>query len=155
MLDQIVVDAGQIQARGSAELGPDNSLVSAKFGQLKISPGDEMHVEMQKGDDGLKLTVRGNSVDARPFIKYVTRAGDEAKPQTAHRDCDIDLKMALLTGNNKQAISNAELRLVRRGGLIRQFALAGKFGREPITGSIGRTEGGCLASTSRRPMPGR
>ncbi len=96
---------------------------------------------MQKAEDGLKLIVRGNSVDARPFIKYITRAGDEGGRASAS-NCDVDLKVALLTGNNKQAISNAELRLVRRGSLIRQFALAGKFGREPITGSIGRTEGG-------------
>src|SRR5206468_10231238 len=57
------------------------------------------------------------------------------------KDFDIDLKRALLTGNNKQAISNAELRLVRHGGLLRQFALAGKFGREPLIGSIARTDG--------------
>ncbi|MEA2842115.1 MAG: hypothetical protein QOF41_3445 [Methylobacteriaceae bacterium] len=143
LLDQIVVDAGSIQARGSAELGPENNLLSAKFPQLKLSPGDEMRVEAQKGDDGLKLTVRGTAIDARPFIKYITRAGDEA---TAHgssgSDFDIDLKTALLTGNNKQTISNAELRLVRHGGLVRQFALAGKFGRESLTGSIGRTDGG-------------
>jgi hypothetical protein len=143
LLDQIVVDAGSIQARGSAELGPENNLLSAKFPQLKLSPGDEMRVEAQKGNDGLKLTVRGTAIDARPFIKYITRAGDEA---TAHgssgSDFDIDLKTALLTGNNKQAISNAELRLVRHGGLVRQFALAGKFGRESLTGSIGRTDGG-------------
>ena len=144
LFDQIVVDAGSMQARGSAELGPDNNLVSAKFPQLKLSPGDDMHVEAQKTDDGLKLTVRGTSIDARPFIKYVTRTGDDA---SAHgtgstTDFDIDLKTALLTGNNKQAISNAELRLVRHGGLIRQFALAGKFGREALIGSIGRTDGG-------------
>jgi hypothetical protein len=144
LLDQIVVDAGSMQARGSAELGPDNNLVAAKFPQLKLSPGDDMHVEAQKGEDGLKLTVRGSSIDARPFIKYVTRTGDEGSSRHggSAADFDIDLKTALLTGNNKQAISNAELRLVRHGGLIRQFALAGKFGREALTGSIGRTEGG-------------
>jgi hypothetical protein len=144
LLDQIVVDAGSMQARGSAELGPDNNLLAAKFPQLKLSPGDDMHVEAQKGDDGLKLTVRGTTIDARPFIKYVTRTGDEASSRGSGSaaDFDIDLKTALLTGNNKQAISNAELRLVRHGGLIRQFALAGKFGRETLTGSIGRTDGG-------------
>jgi hypothetical protein len=57
-------------------------------------------------------------------------------------DFDLDLKTALLTGNNKQAISNTELRLTRHGGLIRQFALAGKLGRETLTGSIGRAEAG-------------
>ncbi len=141
-LDQIVVDAGSMQARGSAEIGPDNNLISAKFPQLKLSPGDDMHVEAQRGEEGLKLTVRGSVIDARPFIKYVTRTGDEGRNTSSSTDFDIDLKTALLTGNNKQAISNAELRLMRHGGLIRQFALAGKFGRETLTGSIGRTEAG-------------
>jgi hypothetical protein len=103
-----------------------------------------MHVEAEKSEQGLKLTVRGTSIDARPFIKYVTRAGDEGSAHApgSATDFDIDLKSALVTGNNKQAISNAELRLVRHGGLIRQFALAGKFGRESLTGSIDRTDGG-------------
>jgi hypothetical protein len=103
-----------------------------------------MHVEAERGEEGLKLTVRGTSIDARPFIKYVTRAGDESSAHApgSAADFDIDLKTALLTGNNKQAISNVELRLVRHGGLIRQFALAGKFGRESLIGSIGRTDGG-------------
>jgi hypothetical protein len=143
LLDQIVVDAGSMQARGSAELGADNTLVAAKFPQLKLSPGDDMHVDAQKGEDGLKLTVRGSAIDARPFIKYVTRTGDEGSARgSGTSDFDIDLKTALLTGNNKQAISNTELRLVRHSGVIRQFALAGKFGRESLTGSIGRTDGG-------------
>jgi hypothetical protein len=144
LLDQIVVDAGSMQARGSAHLGPDNNLVAAKFPQLKLSPGDDMHVEAERGEEGLKLTVRGTSIDARPFIKYVTRAGDESSAHApgSAADFDVDLKTALLTGNNKQAISNVELRLVRHGGLIRQFALAGKFGRESLIGSIGRTDGG-------------
>jgi uncharacterized protein DUF3971/AsmA-like protein len=144
LLDQIVVDAGSMQARGSAELGSDNNILAAKFPQLKLSPGDDMHVEAQRGEDGLKLIVRGTSIDARPFIKYVTRTGDDA---TAHgtgstTDFDVDLKTALLTGNNKQTISNVEFRLVRHGGLIRQFAVAGKFGRETLIGSIGRTDAG-------------
>jgi Protein of unknown function/AsmA-like C-terminal region len=144
LLDQIVVDAGSMQARGSAELGPDNNLLSAKFPQLKLSPGDDMHVEAQKGDDGLKLTIRGTSIDARPFIKYVTRTGDDASNHGtgSATDFDVDLKTALLTGNNKQAISNVEFRLARHGGLIRQFALSGKFGRENLIGSIGRTDTG-------------
>jgi hypothetical protein len=144
LLDQIVVDAGSMQARGSAELGPDNNLLSAKFPQLKFSPGDDMHIEAQKGEEGLKLTVRGTSIDARPFIKYVTRTGGESSAHSGGgaNDFDIDMKTALLTGNNKQAISNAELRLVRHGGLIRQFALAGKFGRENLIGSIARADGG-------------
>jgi hypothetical protein len=143
LLEQIVVDAGSMQARGSVELGPDNNLLSAKFLQLKLSPGDDMHVEAQKGEDGLKLAVRGTSIDARPFLKYITRTGDDSTIQNGSaKDFDIDLKTALLTGNNKQAISNAELRLVRHGGLVRQFALAGKLGREPLFGSIARTDGG-------------
>ncbi|GAC1333312.1 MAG: DUF3971 domain-containing protein [Beijerinckiaceae bacterium] len=142
LLDQIVVDAGAIQVRGTAELGADNSLLSAKFSQLRLSPGDDMRVEAQKTEDALRLTVRGNVVDARPFLKYITQAGAEARAGKAAADVDLDLKVALLTGNNKQALSNAELRLLRHAGQLKQFALAGKFGREALTGSIGRTEAG-------------
>jgi hypothetical protein len=148
--DQVVVDMGGAQARGSLELGSDQSLISAKFPQIRFSPGDDMKLDIAKAGDTLKLTVRGTAIDARPFLKpfaFASGGGtapaggagggsSSVKEQPAFKDIDLDLKSKLLTGFNKQVMIGAELRVAKHGDQLRQFALAGHFGREAIEGSL-------------------
>src|SRR3984893_7038690 len=68
-IDQIVVDAGTIQARGNVQLGAGLSLVAAKFSQVKLSAGDDMKVDAIKTGEAMKVIVRGTAIDARPFLK--------------------------------------------------------------------------------------
>jgi hypothetical protein len=148
-LDPIVLDLGPMQARGSVELAADQSLISAKFSQVKLSPGDDMKVEASKSGETTKLTIRATTVDARPFLKSLTSASTEVigvsggaggtasrKDQAFFKDVDIDLKSGLLTGHNKQVLSGVEMRLVKHGESIRQFGLTGRFGRDSISGSL-------------------
>jgi hypothetical protein len=69
LLDQIVVDAGTIQARGNVQLGAGLSLVAAKFPQVKLSAGDDMKIDAIKTGETMKVIVRGTAIDARPFLK--------------------------------------------------------------------------------------
>jgi hypothetical protein len=63
------------------------------------------------------------------------------------KDVDVDLRTSLLTGNNRQAISNVELYFSRRGGGVRAFRLQGKLGRAALTGGTRQArEGGALIS---------
>jgi hypothetical protein len=145
-IDQIVIDAGSIQARGSVDLGPDQSLVSAKFSQVRLSPGDEMKIDISKPGETLKMMVRANTLDARPFFKsFALSSGSTAAASTPaaslkesglFKNIDIDLKCGLLTGHNKKTLSNADLRFVKQNDVLRQFALSGHFGRELLVGSM-------------------
>lgn len=158
-LDQIVVDAGAIQARGSVELGPDQSLASARLSQVKASAGDDMKLDATKVGDSLKVMIRGSTIDARPFLKWLISASPDPKPVVAAggepkdapppidqgaaakdpasvKEVELDLKTGLLTGYNKEVVTGAELRLVRRDEQIKQFSFAGRFGREPVSGNL-------------------
>jgi hypothetical protein len=93
----------------------------------------------------LKLVVRGSTVDARPLLKLASTGVDGAAGRDAsssQKDVDVDLRASLVTGNNKQSLSGVEMKLARRGGAVRQFQLTGKFGREPVTGTIVRAPDG-------------
>jgi hypothetical protein len=145
LLEQIVFDAPPVQARGSVEISNDQSTISAKFSQVKFSPGDDMKVELTKNGDTLKFLVRGNAIDARPFLKHLTFAHPEqpggteptpAKEAVNSKDVELDLKSMVLTGFNKQVLSNVDLHLAKHGERIRQFALSGRFGREMLSGSL-------------------
>ena len=134
-LNNIVIDLGTAMMRGSADLGTDGSIASAKITQARISPGDDFKADIVNGPNLIKATVRGATLDARPFIKSLLDAG--SRPQGGAMDLDIDLKIATVTGANKQSIAGFELSASRRGGADRVTSLRGRIG----TGVIGATSG--------------
>ena len=165
-IDPLVLDVGSLQGRGSVELGADNAVRGAHFSSFKVSPGDDMKLDVAKADDQFKLTIRGSSIDARPFLKAMTsipsneatpasrNARAEKKQADSLKGLDVDLKSSLLTGFNKEVMSGVELKLSKRGGAIRQLALSGRFGRDGVTGTMAQNgrvhiaaqDGGALVS---------
>ncbi|WP_174513178.1 DUF3971 domain-containing protein [Methylocella tundrae] len=147
-LDQIVLDAGAVQAHGQIELGPDQSLQSAKFGQVKFSPGDDMKVDALRVGETLKVMVRAGTIDARPFLKTLfASSSDTPAPSAAAslppgvspspiKEIDLDVKSALLSGYNKQVLTGLELRMLKRDELYKQLSFAGRFGRQTVSGNL-------------------
>ncbi len=151
LVDPLVIDVGSLQARGSVEMGGDNSFQGARFSSFKVSPGDDMKLDVGRGDDTFKLTVRGSTIDARPFLRALTQLSGEATPLARNaraekretdvfKGFDIDLKSGILTGFNKEVMSDVDLKLSKRGAQVSQFALQGKFGRNALFGSMGASQ---------------
>ncbi len=132
-LDSFAFDGAGAQAKGELRLTSDGKFVSAKLSNVKISPGDDLRVEATRSGDTLKLVARGQAVDARPFLKSLS-GGREGKDKGG--DLDLDLKATLLTGHNKQALANAEVKLARAGGRLRALQVTGRFGRDAIEASL-------------------
>ena len=108
-----------------------------------MSPGDDFRADIQKVGDATKIVVRAVNLDARPFLKLLTQKGGPGTTGgKAGGDVDLELKSAVVTGFGKQAMSNVDLRLARRGATIRQFTMNGGFGRKPIVATMAREEGG-------------
>ena len=149
LIDPLNIDIAGLQAHGSLEFGDENAFQAAHFSSFKVSPGDDMKVDITKGDDAFKLTIRGTTIDARPFLKALTttptneatplskNAKAEKKDIEALKGFDIDMKSGILTGFNKEVMTGVDLRLSRRGTQIRQLAVQGRFGRDAIQGSMG------------------
>ncbi len=152
LVDPLVVDVGSLQARGSVEIGGDNNFQGAHFSSIRFSPGDDMKLDVGKGDDTFKLTVRGSTIDARPFLRALTSlpssdatslaksAKAEKRETEAFKGFDVDLKSGILTGFNKEVISDVDLKLSKRGAQIQQLAVQGKFGRNALFGSMGANQ---------------
>lgn len=134
-IDNIAFEGGGATVRGSADLGRDGDFVSAKLSQVKMSPGDDLRVDLQQSGDVLKVTARGANLDARPFLKWLTApaapGGAEAAPSRGA--LELDLRSTILTGQNGQAITGADLRLTRRAGQIRKLVVSGRIARQPLT----------------------
>ncbi|HKI16002.1 MAG TPA: DUF3971 domain-containing protein, partial [Roseiarcus sp.] len=74
-LTNIAVDLGAAMMRGSAEVGADGAMQSAKITQARIAPGDNFAVNVVNGPSGLKVSVRGTTLDARAFVKSLIDGG--------------------------------------------------------------------------------
>ena len=143
-LSAIAVDFGTALIRGSADAAADGSIQAARLTQVRISAGDDFKADIVNSANVIKATVRGSTLDARPFIKSLTEAGSPS--QAGGPDFDIDLKIATAIGANKQTISNLELNASRRGGDDRVTLLRGRIGQGAVSAS--REAGGDLRLTS-------
>jgi hypothetical protein len=138
--DQIVYEGGGASARGAAQMGPDGAVVSAKFAQLKLSPGDSLQLDAVRAGETLKITARGESLDARPFLKGLSASGESGRPDSA--DIDLDLQATVMSGANRQIISDAALRLSKKGSNTRALTFSGKIGGDPIEVNVSHPDGG-------------
>ncbi len=145
VLERVSVEVPPADARGSIELGADLSLQSARFPIAKLSPGDDMKIDALRVGDTVKVIIRGSAIDARPFLKTLlfapsdrraATATPEPAPEANVKEVEIDVRAALLSGYNKSSVSGAEIRMVKRGEALRQLSVAGRFGREPLSGNL-------------------
>ncbi len=137
-LDDLVFDSSAILIRGKVELNRQNGFESASFSQLRLSAGDNLKVDAKRDGNLTKIVVRGSVADVRPFIRDLQSASGPAvarggKPTVRQGDLDIDLEVPILTGFNNEAITNAALKLSKRGGDLRALTFQGRIGRAEVT----------------------
>jgi hypothetical protein len=144
-LEDIVVDGGGVSIKGSVEIDQNGDLVNANFPTYSPSEGDKTSLKAERGSDGvLKVTMRGDVFDGRGFLKSAV-SGKDADPKSKIKnvDFDVDLKLGAVAGYYGEALRSVDCKLSRRNGVIRNFALSGKLGRDtPLTGDLrGRSQG--------------
>ena len=141
-IDQLVFDVtGGASARGVIELDAAGGFRSARLSQLRLSPGDDMKVDADESRDGVKVTVRGAAVDARPFLRGVF-SDTSGKDITAAKDLDLDLRATTVTGSNRQSLTGVDLKVSRHAGGLRNFQLQARAGRAPVIGVTTRSSSG-------------
>lgn len=136
-LEDFVLDAAPVLARGKVELNRQNGFESASLSQLRLSPGDNLKVDVRRDGTVTRLVIRGAVADLRPFIRDLQQSGSQAPrgERSAGRggDVDVDLDVPILTGFNNEAITNATLKLSKRGGEMRGVSFQGRIGKAEVT----------------------
>lgn len=140
------IDSGTVQLRGTAMLSSEGGLEKAELSTFKLSPGDDMRVQIERSSGVYKATVRGNVGDARPFVRAATSSS--AVPtgrngaQRDSKDFDLDLQLNILTGYNDEAITNATVKASMRKENLRQLEMKGRLGATNITARTVPQNGG-------------
>ena len=145
-LQDLAVGGSGTTIRGTLELDKDGAFVSANLPVFHLSDGDKASLRAERAPDGaLRVSVRGDVLDARGAIRGLTSAGEvPGEKDRAHpRDLDLELRLGAATGYNGEVARQVELKVLRRNGTIRGFSLIGKIGRDAsMVGELRAREGG-------------
>ena len=143
--EDIVVEGGGVSIKGSLEVDQNGDLLNANFPVYSPTEGDKTTLRAERRPDGVvKVTMRGDVFDGRGFLKSAISGKDaDAKSKTKNIDFDVDLKLGAVAGFNGEALRSVDGKFSRRNGIIRNFALTGKLGRDtPVTADLrGRGQG--------------
>jgi hypothetical protein len=140
-LEDIVIEGGGVSIKGSLEVDQNSDLINANFPTYSPSEGDKASLKADRGADGvLKVTMRGDVFDARGFLKSAISGKEaDAKSKAKNIDFDVDVKLGAVAGYYGEAVRAVDVKLSRRNGIIKSFALSGKLGRDtPLTGDLRR-----------------
>jgi hypothetical protein len=137
-LEDFVLDAAPVLIRGRVELNRQNGLESASLSQLRLSPGDNLKVDVRRDGNLTKLVIRGAVADLRPLIRDLQQSGSAPAARGERNagrgaDVDLDLEVPILTGFNNEAVTNATLKLSKRGGETRAMTFQGRIGKADVT----------------------
>ncbi len=137
-IDDLAIDGQGATVRGSLTLDSDGDVVSANFPVFALADGDKVSFKAERGNDNvLRATVRGDVYDGRGFVKASMSGDAEAKRKKKPNDIDLDVKIGVVAGHNGETLRSLDLKLSRRGGRVRNFALAAKIGRDtPFIGDM-------------------
>lgn len=138
--EELVIDSAPLLVKGRVSLTRQHAFESASFSQLRLSPGDNLaKVDITRDGAVSKVTVRGGVLDVRPFIRDLFEApaaaprGSRGGSASSGPDLDLDLEVPILTGFNNEALGNSQLKLSRRGGVVRSIAYQGRIGRADLS----------------------
>jgi hypothetical protein len=137
--EDILIEGSGTLIRGALEIDQNGDLLSANFPTYAPAEGDKTSLKAERGSDGvLKVTMRGDVFDGRGFVKSAISGREaDAKSKTKNIDIDLDLKLGAVAGYFGEALRSFDCKLSRRNGVIRNFALSGKLGRDtPLVGDM-------------------
>jgi hypothetical protein len=137
--EDIAIDGSGVNVRGSVELNEQGDLATANFPVFALSDGDKTSVKAERGsDNALRVSMRGDVYDGRNFVKNFFGGGESGdKPQSNPVDLDFDMRLGVIAGHNGEALRGVEMRMARRNGQIRTFALSSKIGQSAmLTGEM-------------------
>lgn len=128
--EDLVLEGSGALVKGSVELDADGDIVTVNFPSFALSDGDKASLRADRATDGtLRVTMRGDVYDGRGFLKALSSGPADHKPRKAV-DFDLDVKLGAVAGFHGEALRSVDLRLSRRFGQIRSFALNSRLGRD-------------------------
>jgi hypothetical protein len=135
--EDMVIEAPNASVKGMVEVDSSGEILSANFPVFSLANRDKATLKAERAPDGtLRVTLRGDVYDGRGFVK-LAMAGPANGKQQPDKDIDFDVKLGTVVGFHGETLRGLDLRASRRGGVITNFALSAKLGRDtPLAGDL-------------------
>jgi hypothetical protein len=145
-LEDFVIESAGVSVKGTVDINDAGEIAAANLPIFHTSEGDKASLKAERGPDGaLRVMVRGDVYDGRGFIKSSMLGQGQASSQAAKhalKDMDLDVRLGAVAGFNGETVRGLDIRMSKRGGVIKSFTMAGKLGRDtPLNGDL-RGRGG-------------
>lgn len=121
-------------------------LVSGKFNRVKLSPADDFSISLQRRSGGLSVDLRGDSIDAKPFIEQAKSPKGDGEGEALSNV--ITAQVDLAVGYNKESLRGLDLKLVTSSGRISTLALSAVTSSEQALVIRKDTDEGAMEITS-------
>ncbi|MBO0751020.1 MAG: hypothetical protein J2P53_02850 [Bradyrhizobiaceae bacterium] len=132
-IEDIAFDGNGASVRGAMEFNANGEFLTGTFPTFGLSEGDKTTVQVERTpDNAYKVIVRGDTFDARNFIRASMSGGAEPKQRRAPFDVDADIKVGAVAGGMGEILRNLDVRLSRRGDTIRSFAATARFAGDGV-----------------------
>ncbi len=138
-LENLTLDSGASSFRGQVDVLADGLPQAARFSLFRLSPGDNVRLDFDRVGNGGKIVIRGNNLDARPFLRIANQA-PASRGEPDKGDIDLDIRSTLVSGNGSEVLTGAEIRMLTRNGQLRQMAVNGKLNGKSVS-MTGRSAG--------------
>jgi hypothetical protein len=140
-LEDFVLEGGGASLRGAIEIDAQGDLMSANLPTFAMNEGDKASLRIDRANDGtMRVTLRGDVIDGRGLVK-ASVSGKETSKGKKSTDFDVDVKVGVITGHHGEALRSLELKMSRRNGQIRTFAVNGKLGTNAQIKGVMRSRG--------------
>ena len=124
-VDDLTVSGGPFAARGSLAVD-GGGLRRARFGALRLNPGDEVAVDIDRDGAGYAIAVEGASFDARALIRHVrkqmgaaTGGNGDAVPVT------VSAALGTVGGFGGERMRDVRAELALREGALQSLSITG------------------------------
>ncbi len=142
-LRELAVDAGSVQIKGQLTLNASGGLDRADLGAFKLSPGDDMRVQIERGSGGAyRLMLRGNNADARPLLRWIAATPLKGATPREALDVEIDAGVNILTGHGDEAMTGVVAKASGRGSELRSLQFTGRFRNALVEATLGKRDAG-------------
>jgi hypothetical protein len=145
-VEDLIFDGSGATVRGNVVVDGTGSVLSANFPVFSLSNGDKASLRAERASNGsLHATLRGDVLDGRPFITSILAGNEDSKEDgnAKPRDFDLDAKVGAVAGHHGEALRGVELKMSRRDGRIRSFALKASLGRNAtLVGDLRQSRAG-------------
>ncbi|QPC87643.1 hypothetical protein GA830_13475 [Mesorhizobium sp. NBSH29] len=101
------------------------SLSSANFSTIKLNRDDDIALDIKAAGKGYKVTVTGNSLDARAVVKQFTADADKATASVGKVPVSLDANVRRLVGFHGEQLTNVKLNYSGVGSTVLALDVAG------------------------------